>query len=483
MSVERVAVVGMSNSGKTVFLTSLVNHLTRHDERLLPLGDGRIRVAWEPLGSQPRPTFLSVDGLEMFPYAESREALHRREWPPKTREVTGIGLNLSIPRTGVRKLAGGRRHLRLEFIDFPGERLGDMTMAGQDYEEWSDAVLQFITRTPEYAGLARPFMDCCRTQADEATILQAYRETLARFAYNYLPFVTPSSFTLGANRSLRLADPARPDLGPAPAAGSVPSMGVRINPDVGALAAERIVGLTFEAQFCPLPAGLRESRRELAKAFAERYRDYRRHVADDLARRFRSCNHLVVLLDLTTFLAGGVGTFNGCRQMLKLLMAYAEPGVPSGMSGLDQLLAWLSWGRFQLNPIRRLSLVATKADKAHEADRGNLTALMGDMADMLVEPYVRRNKLQIRYYACSAVDSTRSYPDMTLAGRWAVEGEGFSPEPVKLRASRVPDRWPDQWAAGQYHFPDCAPEPPENSGAAPRHIGLAPLCDFILGLS
>ena len=44
-SVEhRIGVIGLYRAGKTVFLTSLINHLQNHDPRILPVGKAQTRI-------------------------------------------------------------------------------------------------------------------------------------------------------------------------------------------------------------------------------------------------------------------------------------------------------------------------------------------------------------------------------------------------------------------------------------------------------
>ena len=44
MPERRIGVIGLQGSGKTVLLTSLINHLMHHDPRRFPLGDGNVEV-------------------------------------------------------------------------------------------------------------------------------------------------------------------------------------------------------------------------------------------------------------------------------------------------------------------------------------------------------------------------------------------------------------------------------------------------------
>src|SRR5262245_10593142 len=80
----RVGLVGLYASGKTVFLTSLLNHLQDHDPDRFRLGAG----LGSPAVSIRKFRSLPTDpGWERFNYDGNREALvHRHRWPEKTKD-------------------------------------------------------------------------------------------------------------------------------------------------------------------------------------------------------------------------------------------------------------------------------------------------------------------------------------------------------------------------------------------------------------
>src|SRR5690606_11677529 len=93
----------------------------------------------------------------------------------------------------------------------------------------------------------------------------------------------------------------------------------------------------------------------------------------------------------------------------------------------------LRWGG-----IRRLAFVATEADQVHASQRPHLKLLLQDMLDDLVRPYVEGSmRLDVGYFVCAAVHSTRSTPDGRLQGRLHAGGETEVYTP-----SEVPTSWP-----------------------------------------
>ena len=79
-NVRRIAVLGGNNSGKTVFITSLLDNLLYYDPDKLELGDvwsvSDARIANDG----------KMSGLDRFPHEEYRRKLFSEapEWPRKT---------------------------------------------------------------------------------------------------------------------------------------------------------------------------------------------------------------------------------------------------------------------------------------------------------------------------------------------------------------------------------------------------------------
>ena len=73
-----VGMIGMYGSGKTVLLTSLINHLLNHRPDRLSIGHGKVE-----LGCLKRD--LPVDaGFTKFDYGYYRSRLGNQVWPDKT---------------------------------------------------------------------------------------------------------------------------------------------------------------------------------------------------------------------------------------------------------------------------------------------------------------------------------------------------------------------------------------------------------------
>jgi len=457
----RVGVVGLYQAGKSVFMTSLINHLRQHDRARLPVGGGRIKLNWIT-DLAPR------DGIPRFAYERHRNRLGGMQWPDKTLEVSEY-------RCLFTRSDRGHTTVDLSLTDIPGERLADMTMAGRAYDQWSDMILELLADTTEYRAHAEAYlalMSCPKTPAEE--VVKSYRQLMGRLIFDYLPVVTPSSF---------LIDPSgryvEPEL-------------VRSR-DVEAMAATRVSGLDGPREFAPLSASWRTARPEVNSAFVRAYADYQRQIVRPLAEGLRDCDQLVVLIDLTMLLAGGVGMYNGNKQMLRQLLAYVDPGQGTGLALAHTLVHGLSAGRMRaadlvhtltggalrLNSVRRIAFVATKADKIHEQDRTKLLHLLEDMTRDLVSAARHRTNLKVGHFVCAAVNSTESLAEYPYLTARLPEKEE---QPQKYAPSTIPEQWPESWQVGDFRFPNVVPWMPANRDAPPRHIEMDRLWNFLLSI-
>ena len=297
---------------------------------------------------------------------------------------------------------------------------------------------------------------------------------MGRLIFDYLPVVTPSSFLIDVTGAYVEPEYVQ-------------------NRDIDGMAAHRLAGLDKQRQFAPLSASFRAANPKMAAAFAKAFDAYKDKIVTPLADEFRECDTLVVLIDVTMLLAGGVGMYNGNKQMLQQLLAHVDPGQGSGAALADSLIGTLTGGRMgvsdlarmltggtvRLNGIRRLAFLATKADKIHEKDRTKLLHLLEDMTRDLVATARHMKNLHVGHFVCAAVNSTESLPEYpALQARLPDREEG----PQKYTPSAVPEQWPEAWQVGDFRFPNVVPWMPANRDAPPKHIEMDRVWNFLLGI-
>lgn len=445
----RVGVVGLYNSGKTVLLTSLVNHLQDHDNDRFPLGgrDTKLRkfVALPP-----------DDGWEAFPYAAARDALVTGgRWPGKTRDRSQFACRFE--RSDWRF-----SDCLLKLYDLPGERITDAAMLGRDFAAWSDHVYSQLAADAATRAYYAPLLDALgRADAPETDLLRGYKVSLANLILHFKPLVSPSAFLLDAK-----GQPARPDA-----------------PEV--LADARFSGLGPGQEFAPLPAAVREARPDLAALFGGHYDEYVAQLVRPAIHALRSCTALVVLVDVTMLLAGGVGMYDDTRLIVRDLLDVLSPGEHPVFGPLARGLSKVLLPH-QLRPgwITRLAFAAPKLDLVHPTDRDRMQVL----ARRMVERYAdSRDGLRFEFFNLASVVSTKPLP--LEAGRRFLtgvplrdaDGKKVPPGPEqRFAVSALPDDWPADWRPGEFAFPDVYPRMPPRKDYPPEQINLDRLASFVI---
>ncbi|WP_371377255.1 YcjX family protein [Thalassotalea aquiviva] len=200
----KLAVTGLSQSGKTAFITSLVNQLINEGRgRPLPFFDvvqqGRFIAAKRvPQNNLHIPRFsydLAIENLSLQP----------PQWPEATRSISELRLAIRYyPQDSLLKYATEMATLYLDITDYPGEWLLDLPMLEQNFEQWSEQMTELLN-TPPRNALAQPFLDkvalidpfavACENQLAE--LADEYTQLLHQFRHELgLSVIQPGRFIL-----------------------------------------------------------------------------------------------------------------------------------------------------------------------------------------------------------------------------------------------------------------------------------------------
>jgi len=139
-----LAVTGLSRSGKTVFISSLIHNLLSavHNPNRMPLlgvvANGRLIGA--------RIESAGANQLPRFRYQENIEAMAAGApiWPDRTDDLREIRIEIRfMPANTAGKLlseiSGSPATITIRIVDYPGEWLLDLPMLGQSFADWSRA--------------------------------------------------------------------------------------------------------------------------------------------------------------------------------------------------------------------------------------------------------------------------------------------------------------------------------------------------------
>ncbi len=450
----KIGITGLASGGKTVFLSSLIWQLMEFEssdlalDRGLKLEDFREK---KPSGGK--------EGR--FPFEEIRESFSRDgDWPKKTRACCRYACEFRrLDWANVMKRAiSGKFSDRqsLEFFDFPGERVADAAIAAfSSFSEWSDHLLGYFKSHSDYRAAVAPFMEQLsrteQTVADFEVLVDAYKLALAQMALDCKPLISPSVFLLD-------------------------EQGVQAKRDQSAerLARSRLVGVSEERQFVPLPKSVREEFPALHKEMRASYRLYRKRVVLPLFKEIGSAKQLIVLVDVPSILNGGVDHYNDSRQVVLDLFDVLRPDSSIG-SKLWKLFTFWRGG------LKKVAFVAAKSDLVHpsELESGRLQSLLRQMTSRTQSMLPSVN---FQWFCCSAVRSTRKgSEDGTLVGRLAVKENEDKREEMEFPVPALPDHWPKDWEVGDYRFPSVWPEIHKNYQSPPPHHGMGRLIQFLLG--
>lgn len=442
----RLAVTGLSRSGKTAFLTSLVHQL-RHaglEARLdlFPAArEGRLlgaqRVAQQDLG------------VPRFPYDQAMAALDDTppRWPEPTRGISELRLSIRYRPAGRSLFRPVTATLTLDLFDYPGEWLLDLPLLGQDYLSWSLAQ-PLATGTANHSERRRLFSEWLEAVATLDPAAEADEARLAEIAEHYAHGLRNAREAGFAN-----LQPGRFLL-------------------PGDLAGAPVL------QFFPLPGLVERDRASLAalpetsiyQTLLRRFAHYQQYVVKPFYREhFRRFDRQIVLVDVLGALNAGPERFEDLSRALATLMKSFDYGKRSLLS------------RLFAPRIDRLAIAATKADHVTPEQHGNMVALL---EALLAEPLqdLRFADVPVRAMSLASIRATQAREVEHNGKRTpALRGTTLAGEKVLVFPGEVPARLPDAafWYRQGFDFRAFRPAPVENGRLS--HIRLDAALDWLLG--
>jgi uncharacterized protein len=443
-----LAVTGLSRSGKTVLITSLIHNLlsSTHNPNRMPLlnvvGERRL-IAANLEGAR-------AHRLPRFPYLGNIEKMAVPDWPERTADISEIGIEVRFAPAGtlgklLSEITGTPASLTVRIVDYPGEWLLDLPLLGQSYAQWSRATLRLLRKgvRAEITGDLLDFL--ARHRPDEAASEEIAKQAHDRYcAYlldardrHGLSFLQPGRFL------------CRGSLGEVPYLWFAPL-------DVG----------EGDDAFAP---------HTLGALMAERFEVYKREAVtrfyEDHVRHY---SRQIVLVDVLRALLAGRDAFDDTRLALDAVLEsfrYGHGGI------LSKLL---------LGPhIDKVLFAATKADHVPDIQRDHLAALLRNMA-AIPALEVKGSSAQFDVTALASVISTAEDTQAIDGQRvQVVVGRPVgSAKQSKFFVGNVPIRPPraDAWGTPFLNVPVFEPpaiDPSPVDGIP--HINLDLALEFLLG--
>jgi predicted YcjX-like family ATPase len=350
----RLGVTGLSRAGKTVFITSLVHHLTRAAaavaggpgrKTLLPVfrvvAENRLKSAH--LDPQPD------DAVPRFAYEEHLSALTGadRHWPQSTRRISELRVSLEYERKAaglISSLRHGPSRLDIDIVDYPGEWLLDLPLLGKSYAQWSRETLEAASAAAR-ATIAADWRGATAMAAPLGRASEDTARNLARLFTDYLRTAKTDRFALSTLPPGRFLMPG--DLEGSPA-------------------------LTF----APLPVdeGAEFPHGSLAAMMERRYEAYKTHVVRPFFRdHFARLDRQIVLVDALAALNSGPAAVRDLETALTDVLTAFRTGRSNILSTIFR------------PKIDRILFAATKADHLHHTSHDRLEGILRHLTQRAIE--------------------------------------------------------------------------------------------------
>jgi len=447
-----LAVTGLSRSGKTAFITSVVNQLINE-------GSGTKLSFFDPVHYG---NFIAAKRVPQknfhvprFDYDLAMSALTHSEpaWPEPTHGISELRIAIRYqPKKSLLKYATNMATLTLDITDYPGEWLLDLPMLNQTYQEWSEQTCHLLasgTRAEyskefiEKVSKIDPFQDV--NEDFLAELSKEYTELLHTFRYKLgLSVIQPGRFILPAE-----------------------------------LAGAPIL------EFLPFPAFNQLDANEYQNASDDsfigmlraRFIEYKEHVVRKFYQQhFLKFDRQIVLVDCLTPLNEGPDSFADLQLAMNMILeSYSY-----GQSGI--------FSRLFSPKIDKLLFAATKADHVTPEQHSSMVSLLNQLVYQSKHK-INYEAIEIETLAVASVKSTQSGKSLYKGQQVPViQGDTLSnkKDPVSKMLTvfpgSVPDKIPDDeyWKNSRFNFINFSPLENLTQHESLPHIRMDQVLQFLL---
>lgn len=398
----KVAITGLSRSGKTIFITSLINQL---------LNDSNLK---RKLNKNYRVSIIANEKLEQFKYNEFLANLSQKEpiWPTSTSDISAITLRFEVEQKLFKN-----KIIDIEIVDYPGEWIVDIDLLNKSYEKWSEEVFKVINTEPR-KSLAKEFLEALENidltkkidKNIEEDLVKKYTNFLYRCNENKLSLIQPGRFIMPAY-----------------------------------LKDSEILS------FCPLPQVNTLNQDSYYLKFKSRYENYvEKYVKDFHSNYFSKFDRQIVLVDVLKALKSGHESFEDMVETLKIIMSIYSYGKLNFFT------------KFFKTKIDKVTFCATKADHVANNQHNNYKSLL-EMIIKEAKGEIDIKGVKTTSTIISSIKSTQNLIKIHDGRRLSclkgkIVGED---KEVIIYPGEVPEYFPtkDDWDTDYFDFPDFAPIP------------------------
>lgn len=363
----KIAITGLSRSGKSMLFTSLLTLLKDRAEQknadFLPL------LSHLPLHRIRHVDVRPVEGEKMYPLELSLAQLAKGQWPAATQDVYGFELYIELARDqdDWLKTLSDTETLSFQFYDYPGEWLTDLPMLHLDYLNWSHKALAQQSSNPQkqFATDWQHFLE--GFDFDSPPTPERINQMVAQYKH-YLTQTKQAGITLLQPANMLLA--------------------------VSEFDWNRY-------GFTPLPTDVTsDPHHPWHQAFSEHYARYQKDILTPLHQRyFANTDKQIILIDLFEGLSYGQQHLKQLRETITHLASIFVYGKTN----------WLKAKLFDEHKISDLAFVASKVDSAPLSQQENLYHLLEDVTRG-ARKVLGDQPVKFKHFLLSAIRSAENDP-------------------------------------------------------------------------
>lgn len=438
----RLAVTGLARSGKTAFVTSLVEQLEQAGfDAKLPhwqvLQRGRFLGAQQVIQTNAH--------IPSFAHKHSQACLRSDPpyWPEPTKTLSEIRLELRFRSQHLlrQKLGNDVCRLYLDIVDYPGEWLLDLPLLDLSYQAWSDQIVRQLS-VPAREQIAQPWLQAMKDwlATDKAEKHVSVLPDLVKSYTNYLHLCRE---TLG----LQSIQPGRFVL-------------------PGEFAGAPLLEFLPWVNAAPAHEPAADS---IYKLLESRFEAYKEHAVRQFYRQhFSGFDRQIVLVDSLQALSKGNDSLIDLQQTLNQILKSFQ----YGKSG------W--WSRLFSPKIDKLLFAVTKADHVTPEQHPALLQLLQELVQGGIAN-ARFEGISLENMAIAAIQSSE-YHRVQYDGQpiTVLHGVDLDGKEIALFPGEIPARIPEAefWSRHQLQIPSL--RPPLINGVH-SHIRLDQVLEFLLG--